>query len=615
MAYSPEQQLSNNQIEEAYNMATSLARQYSDEGKFDFAIEEYKEALKYKPTQIQAMGELCWCLGQIDKPEEMLEYAKKALLIAQKRCSKDNIGRFYFYIGQYYKITEQYETACDYFALSIVNKPYFLSNYVDMAYCNFMRKNYTSALELYDYVKTTDPEYAEKIGLDEMISNVTAKRDFEHREMIHMKLGIEQEKNGEYEKANKSFFTAIERNPKHILSLFFLFNNEIRLKKDKYEIIAIGENLISILKETADPDTYCLELVTMGLAKCYEVIGNSEKAEEYSQQHNLYTHLNAAKKAEKEEDLEKALEEYKTALEIKNDCYKAIDALIELSFRMKQPDEAMDYAVMGLKLAKDSNNNELLAKYKSDMGFRMELSGYDKAVELYEDALKTVTTPKSQLKYSIKIARFYEGKNEPQKALDYYKLCNDFIKAGAKDTYDVSSSIIKLEELLDKNSDLNRSIDHYNIGAKYFNEMNFEEAVNEMQIALDYIPQDLDTMDVLNRCLYKLKRFKECYDVAYEGYLISCRDHDYRFFDMFCYNVANILYNSEQYEDALRFYQYASHHKPEDTDYLYFIGATYRNLGQYSKALEYFNKVIELDPNDQGAKEQYLFCQNKMSEQ
>ena len=143
--------------------------------------------------------------------------------------------------------------------------------------------------------------------------------------------------------------------------------------------------------------------------------------------------------------------------------------------------------------------------------------------------------------------------------------------------------------------------------------MNFEEAAKEMKIALSYIPQDLDTLDVLNRCLYKLKRFDECYDIAYEGYLISCRDHDYRFFDMFCYNLGNILYNTKHYEEALSFYHYGSIHAPEDTDFLYFIGACYRNMGQYDKAIEYFRKVLAIDPDDNAASEQLAFCMDKIN--
>ena len=40
-----------------------------------------------------------------------------------------------------------------------------------------------------------------------------------------------------------------------------------------------------------------------------------------------------------------------------------------------------------------------------------------------------------------------------------------------------------------------------------------------------------------------------------------------------------------------------------------------RNMGNYNKAAEYFNKVAELDPNDQSAKEQFVYCYDKMHEE
>lgn len=613
MANSSEQKLSIKEIEECYNMAVSLGKKYSDEEKFDLAVKEYKIALEYRPDQIQAMGELCWCLGQIDKPEEMLEYAKKALLISQKRCSKDNIGRFYFYIAQYYKITEQYETACDYFKLSINNKPYFLSNYVDMAYCQRMLGNFDKAIELYEYVKKEDEDYANNIGIDDLISNTSVDRDYNNREMIHIKLGVELEKKGEIEKANESFFTAVQRNPKHTMGLFLLFKNELKLKKDYYEIIAIGENLMSLLnaEDKGFGTTFYIEMASMGLAKCYEIIGNIEKAQEYTKLNSYTHHFNEGKKAEENKELEKATAEYEKALEIEPKDFRSLDALIDLLFNTRQFDEAMDYAAKGLIIAKEANDSERIAKYKFDIGCRLDIARYDKAIEFYEDAFNTAQTAKNKLRYCNKLANYYADRGETQKALDYFYKCNEYIKAGAKDIYDIQSNIIKQEELLDKNSALNKMMEHYNIGAKHFNEMNYEEAAKEMTTALNYIPQDLDALDVLNRCLYKLRRYDECYDIAYEGYLISCRDHDYRFIDMFCYNIANILYNSNRYEEALKYYKFASMNVPEDTDYLYFIGACYRNLGRYDDAIVYFRKVLDINPEDQGATEQLALCMKK----
>ncbi len=609
--------LSLQKIQEFYENAVRLAKEYSDQGNFVQAVKEYKIALEFIPTQIQAMGELCWCLGQIDKPEEMLEWAKKALLISQKRASKDNIGRFYFYIGQYYKITEQYEKAIEYFTLTVANKPYFLNNYLDMAYCRRQLGHFSIALEIYELVRKKDEDYAKEINIDELVAETKADLKLKNTELIHMELGLEREKKGELKLANESYYAALERNPKHIPTIYFLFLNECKLKSDTYKLISIGEQLYMLIQENDKllDYHYMFTPLCKGLSLGYNKIGNSEKEEFYSKEFDFYDCISKAKTAIKDGKIQEAIDNYKKALTIKENNFEVLDELIEVSFLLNQLDEAMDYAIDGLKQAKLVGNKNYIAKYQFDMGRRFEKSGYDKAIEFFMDAYNGTEKPSDKLDYCHKIACYYSGKGDFEKIMEYLRKCKDCIKSGATDTYDIDSEIIKQQELNDKNSDLSRAIDHYNIGAKYFNEMNFEAAAEEMQISLDLIPQDLDTMDVLNRCLYKLKRFDECYDVAYSGYMVSLRDHDYRFIDMFCYNLANLFYNSQQYEKALKYYHCASYYKPEDTDYLYFIAASYRNMGNYNKAAQYFNRVLELDPDDQSAKEQFVICYDKMHEE
>ena len=142
--------------------------------------------------------------------------------------------------------------------------------------------------------------------------------------------------------------------------------------------------------------------------------------------------------------------------------------------------------------------------------------------------------------------------------------------------------------------------------------MKYEEAAKEIQIALYYIPQDVDALDILNRCLFKLKRFDECIEVAHEGYLICCRDRDFRFFDMFCYNLGNCFYNMKDNEQALKYYSMALDVKPYDVDYAYFVAACYRNLGNYEKALEYFQLAHKINPEDKNISEQIALCKSNL---
>lgn len=607
----------NNDIEESYNSLIKTAQEAKDNGDFEQAISAFKAALEFKPQQIQVMGELCWTYGQVDKYEEMLETAKKALLISQKRISKDNIGRFYFYISQYYKMTDQFEKACDYLALSLFNKPYFLTIYIEKAYCYTKLGKYTEALRMYDIVKDIDPEYANKneIPIEDYIKFVSMERERNEPWRIELNQGLEYEKNGEYEKANKSFLSAVEQNPKDYFCQFWLLKNEVKLGKDKYELIAIGENLYNLLKEKTsfNVTSFFAEFVCTVLSKCYESIGDSDKAVKYSTYSKVYNRANAAQKAIEENNLEKAIEEYKNALEIDNKCFGAINALIDLYKKMKQPDEAMDYAIMGLKLAKEANDNEKMAYYYFEMGNRLKSSSYDKAVEFLNNAVNLTSEFQKKYNYCIEIGYYYNSKGESAKALEYFNKCIEFVNNGAKDALDINSEIVRLKEILDKDSDLNHFVNHYNIGANYFKEMQFEEAAKEMQIALSLIPQDIDTMDILSRCLYRLRRYDECYDVAYEGFMVCRRDHNYKYYDMFCYNLGNILYNTQRYEKALFFYEEALVKEPYDVDYLYFVGACHKHLNNFEEAVKYFQLAHKVNPDDESIIQQLNFCKDKLS--
>ena len=607
-----DKELLSEESEAVYNAACSSAQKALEQEHFEQAIDSFNEALKIKPKQIQVMGELCFCYSQVNQLDDMLNLAQKALLIAQKHISKDNIGRFYFYIGQYYKVTEQFEEAIKYFTLAKPNKPHFVSIYIDSAYCFKMLGKYIEAMNMYEQVKKIDPDFAEKNEIQKLIEDAKEKSSLQRPESPHIRQGVAYEEQGEFKLANAEFYKAVELASKtDFLPLLLLFKNEVKLNEDHNKIIVIGEKLFSLLKNNKDTNesSILLESVCLGLHKCYKKRNDDKNSEKYNRLFQSYSHINNAKNAIESQDYDKALEEYKAALAINSNDYEIIDALIELSFAQKQLDEAVDYAVLGLKIAKSNNDTESAAKYLYHIGTRYDISNYNiKAAEFYELATNTATEINNKLKYCQKLALFLSSNGNNLKGLEFLKKCQEYIKEGATDIYDIQSDIIKLEEIIDKDSDLNKSIEHYNLGGKYFNEMNFEEAANEMRIALSYIPQDLDAMDVLNRCLFKLKKYDDCIEVAHEGYLICCRDRDFRFYDMFCYNLGNCYYNMKDNETALKYYQQALNTKPYDIDYLYFVAACHRNLGNFEKALELFQIANKIAPDDKSIAEQIAIC-------
>ena len=432
--------------DKAFDSLCQKAIQCTDKEDFESAIRYYNEALEIKPKQIQVMGELCWCYGQVNQYEEMLNLAKKALLISQKRLSKDNIGRFYFYIAQYYKVTEQYKKANKYFALAIANKPHFVSNYIDSAYCFKMLGEYPQAIRLYEQAKKIDPEYSEKINIQKLIDDAEEKRK-QNPVSTHLQQGTAYEKQGELKSANAEFYKAYELAPKtDFLPLFLLFFNEVKLKENYYKIISIGESLYKILNKRENENEFStfLEKVCLGLHNCYKVVKDDKNAEKYSKITQSFTHINNAKKAIESKEYEKALEEYQKAYEIRENGYEIIDGLIDVSFTLKQLDEAVDYAVIGLKLAKANKDDESAAKYYYDIGCRYEISKYNKAEEFYTNALNTASELGSKLKYCRKLALFLSENGNIPKGLEFLKKGLELINEGASDIYDIQSDIVRL---------------------------------------------------------------------------------------------------------------------------------------------------------------------------
>ena len=63
----------------------------------------------------------------------------------------------------------------------------------------------------------------------------------------------------------------------------------------------------------------------------------------------------------------------------------------------------------------------------------------------------------------------------------------------------------------------------------------------------------------------------------------------------------NSLLKSENYEDALSYFEQALILEPNNADIWNKKGVALRSLGRYDEALECFNKSLSLDPRDNKA--------------
>ncbi|MGJ3235936.1 tetratricopeptide repeat protein [Marivirga sp.] len=77
-------------------------------------------------------------------------------------------------------------------------------------------------------------------------------------------------------------------------------------------------------------------------------------------------------------------------------------------------------------------------------------------------------------------------------------------------------------------------------------------------------------------------------------FMVSCEEKDEL-------DIANKHYNDGEYQKAIQFYNKHLEMKPADEIAIYNRGRAYEELGQYEKAVNNFLKVIEIDPRNIGA--------------
>ncbi|WP_412520957.1 tetratricopeptide repeat protein [Staphylococcus simulans] len=63
------------------------------------------------------------------------------------------------------------------------------------------------------------------------------------------------------------------------------------------------------------------------------------------------------------------------------------------------------------------------------------------------------------------------------------------------------------------------------------------------------------------------------------------------------YNLANVYYNAESFNDAIKLYQQAIQKGVDEADTNYMIGMSFNNLGDYKAALPFLMRAAELDGN------------------
>ncbi len=593
--------------------------EYIDKKDFNKAIKSYEEALKINPKQMQALGELCFCYSQIEDYGKMIETAKNGLLIAQQQISEDNIGRFYGYLGNAYKMQEKYDEAIKYLELAKYNKPYYYDNYLSLAYCYYKKKYYVDAIAFYDYLQATAPDYYEEKDLEKsknIIYEGFLENDFSIK---HLDAGQKYKKEKNYTAAIKEYNEILQKDPEDLTSLSEIIKCEVMNNTDNInELNQLCKKLLKTLNIKRVNDYEFFETVYKGLGYCCKKQKNAKMLSELKK---LMESLSCLKEAKTQyyKDDDAAIANLKTAIEKQKDLEEApynhipLKELIELFFRKREREEAKKYISIGLNRAKKDKDKNQFARYCKDIATYYSLTGKsNEALKYYEKGLGMTSDEDDKFKFYYGIALEYNFLKDWKTALKYLEKAKELLNKdfGIEKFTDIDSMIVKYKSLMDENSDLYKGNSHIFNANEYNSKGNYEEAVEEYAASLKYIPQNLDALYSLSCCLHRLKREEEAIEVANEGFAVAVRDKDQFYLDPFAVMLGSYWYEKEDYNKSIFYYKHVSDNNPRfpQKDTLSLIGTCYLLQHKYKEALEYYEATQKLDPDNEGLARQIERC-------
>ncbi len=270
------------------------------------------------------------------------------------------------------------------------------------------------------------------------------------------------------------------------------------------------------------------------------------------------------------DEITRAIEEYKMALNADPDSAELNDELADLYFRTGRVHDAEMTAKNLLKTSpNDVDAHKLLGRiYLRELGegqSGVSLTSpagnvLDQAIAEFEEIV--ALQPRS-VEDRMVLGQLYTVKHEPQKAEDEFKSA----QAIEPDSEDV---VLNLARLYAESGDIQKSIKiieavpedsrtpkmEFTLGAAYDQVKDPKDAIAAYQRAADLEPGDLQTIDAL----------------------------------------AQALLNDDQLDEALKQYKELADADPENSEALVHIAEIQRRQGKYEDALATIHKALKLDP-------------------
>jgi Tfp pilus assembly protein PilF len=118
------------------------------------------------------------------------------------------------------------------------------------------------------------------------------------------------------------------------------------------------------------------------------------------------------------------------------------------------------------------------------------------------------------------------------------------------------------------------------------------EGISYLKKSVELTPYFSDAWDQMGLAYMRMKDYKSSRNSFLKA--LSNNNNDPKINN----NYGNLLFNVNQPDSALFYFEKAVSLKADYTDALNNIGSVYGNKGQFQKALSYFEKAYAVDPNN-----------------
>ena len=191
------------------------------------------------------------------------------------------------------------------------------------------------------------------------------------------------------------------------------------------------------------------------------------------------------------------------------------------------------------------------------------------------------------------------GFTPPMSDKESFKLFDQGNLLLKEEKYD--EALVVYEEFLTKYPEIYHS--HLNIGTCYLKKGELDKAEAEFKLVLDKTMENFG--DYKKDPQTSLRAFsglgevyiqKEDFETAQEYFIqaldISPED------EVAAYNVAEVLFSHQKIDEAIKYLELSIQIKKDWSQPYMKLGYVYLNKGDFEKSLEYFNKFIEMDPEN-----------------